>query len=1486
MEMFLGDRISTAPVQHPDEDSEGEVIRVTGSRQVTRQRSKIQHSGQNTSSSLSDDVRKQMKEIKTRNNEENRSKRPPKNGDSHPSKTSSPYLPGKNTIKGGNGGGQQSTKAVNDSRQPLREPPRAKVTSSFNPAKPLLRDKINLGGPQRFPTHLGRAQRQSETIDLTLNPSAGPSRLTFRSSNHEQEPDALDSEPDEPVRTLRIVPSSSRSRSPEKQPSSAQKYTNHCTSSDDDTSGHPPRLSLYTLSKDKGKGKLREDVPYGSSPTKQNGSLSLLMDDHPEEVQDSDGIFQSDLKPRGPDIDEEIEYISPPSKHVLKQTLQQRQSSVINSHMGRQESTSPIKNKSRLQGMKDKNGNLRSEAKPPKLKSAAIKKQVDGTIPSSMPGAFAMKTADVEKAWFAPDQEFKCHSLALTMHSLRIVANIGQEGNFWDVPLKSMKRVSIGNHQARPFLQVDLQINSQYEKASLVAYLNKSGPRINLHNLDVLEPLMLSLCSQKAPVPILTALKDRISQFKCEVELLDQSASNTLQDSCNSQIRDTRTRSRNQMMERSRKVSDAAETGEEAAVSTSRQKAPRKSAPQDDEPLRTRSNTKDKMLDDPSQSKLNFPPRAAASRRSTRNSAVSGNDVPDLEGSDSEQFVPPTKPKPVQNFRGEKSELLFPFPLEGRAGVNVTIGDAQRIETGEFLNDTLLEFGLRHALHNLQEERQKEVHLFNSFFYERLSDRTKKPKTGEEMWPGYESVKKWSKGKDIFDKKFVVVPINEHFHWYLAVIVNPKGILRPKSQKDEEVAQGHGLTTRAVPGDTVTENVSRSTSVDVNTELQVAEPLTTSGRLDSDLDDLDSQHSDPASRHPSPNLFGSHDDRLSNVDPDTTTDDLDCIGDDSTDIIEVDRDLRGVSKGVSGLDLNGEKSHEKDLVGTGGFISTPTLQAIQQQNEQITNLAQKGIADSPAKKRPPLKPDAKIIDSEDTWILTFDSLGGPHRAVSNTLNAWLKYEAKDKKGIDYDPTDAVYWEGRCLTQDNFYDCGLYVVHYAKQFLERPNAVLEVVQRRPPVMSSDDREPWEEDLKKVWREVDTKNLRKEWTGTMLSLAGQYEDNQPPKSAQQDEQETKKDEESLDAIEVDPSQVESIAIIGPSQILSAFAEHPENSIPGAFPRPTPKHPSPSPSPSPSPPLSASPKSPLSASPSIPERPENKSESPITDRGRRLSMDIDPVLSAPTTHGYQSVSPEKVAQSSPDNRLTGSLQHPEPPSIQSMQHGTVRRTISQLDPLHVFKEVKAGPSRRALSPQKSSRGIEHAGGNEDEEARLQDVESLRPPGRQVLGEISVSSVSSLGPVINDTSPIEEIHLTRPSSDTQNRDAHNSSPFSNFGKLAPSVANKIHVSPGGLALDVKRSPSRRRSDSLPISDEEEEELVEDLPPKAKFSPIHTYTKGKGKRANGNKVEPTMPSKKTKVGKSLTANATATGTLERNIKIAQGKEGSSSNEPISIDSD
>ncbi|KAI0647692.1 hypothetical protein C8Q79DRAFT_906682, partial [Trametes meyenii] len=64
------------------------------------------------------------------------------------------------------------------------------------------------------------------------------------------------------------------------------------------------------------------------------------------------------------------------------------------------------------------------------------------------------------------------------------------------------------------------------------------------------------------------------------------------------------------------------------------------------------------------------------------------------------------------------------YPPSGTGAVNITRGDLKRLDSGQYLNDTLIEFGLKVWLNNLRAEQPvlaEQVHVFNSFFYKKLN---------------------------------------------------------------------------------------------------------------------------------------------------------------------------------------------------------------------------------------------------------------------------------------------------------------------------------------------------------------------------------------------------------------------------------------------------------------------------------------------------------------------------------------------------------------------------------------------------------------------------------------------------------------------------------------------------------------------------------------------------------------------------------------------
>ncbi|WWC59349.1 uncharacterized protein I303_101901 [Kwoniella dejecticola CBS 10117] len=901
------------------------------------------------------------------------------------------------------------------------------------------------------------------------------------------------------------------------------------------------------------------------------------------------------------------------------------------------------------------------------------------------------------------------------------------------------------------------------------------------------------------------------------------------------------------------------------------------------------------------------------------------------ESEDDEAPAVISKPKPSASsqFKGDRNDVLFPFPTTGRAEVTITVGDAQRIETGEFLNDTLLEFGLRKVLYELQAETRATTHLFNSFFYERLSDRTKRPEKGQEYWPGYESVRKWSKGINIFEKQFIVVPINEHFHWYLAVIVNPGGMLR------SEHGQG-ASSSAAITQETVVQALAQ---VDAGDASSVDEQLSTrEPRIYADLDELDSEREDaksnkdatspPLSR--SPPLFEISTDRSKSsvalvVEPgDVSMDPLDCIGVDEVTVCQdfpAKEALREVSTGVEKMDINSDNEDEVDLVGEGGPIVTPTLTAMAQQERLIQDASSgKPVASTTqGRKRPP---DAEIAGSDDTWIITFDSLGGPHKTVGTQLTAWLQYEAKDKMKVECDPSEVHYWEGKVPQQDNFYDCGIFVVHYAKQLLQKPQEILKFIQRRSPYSNDHDRADWLKEQKTLWNAEDTISLRTTWEGELHSLAEQYrryKASQPQSPADESQDMDQDDEHPMQDVEERPamvadSQPESIRLLPGANGSSAIPQedHRSLSIPGAFPTHSTHE--------------------VTAQPSVwthnGTRPKWSTTPSEDGRRRRRSstMDMDPNIKP--SRQSSPLSPAPPLDNVPRRSFATSpvKAHHVSPSLRSIDVGVVQKRKNGYESSNVEIEgpitrQRASSSQSPAKPQRTAQGREKA---------LREVEHLRP-NRRILGEKELQSameidepastssswtstaVQALGPepsssetepsfpvsYANATSPFLDLGRGAPGSRShlasdspnqqQSRDISRKLPESVGGADGPQpiqdskhdvfhsiTANRpAHSSPSQMTGRPRLSMGSEHSANLSDEMEEEEEQIEHLPPSASKSNVKSRS-----RATFGQVTP-KPTVKHQYGATSAAKRARMSTGNAQAELPVAKRGKTGNERL-----
>ena len=158
-----------------------------------------------------------------------------------------------------------------------------------------------------------------------------------------------------------------------------------------------------------------------------------------------------------------------------------------------------------------------------------------------------------------------------------------------------------------------------------------------------------------------------------------------------------------------------------------------------------------------------------------------------LDVNQKEECFGNSKPKPDGPV-----ETLFHYQKGAKSGggIPVTTEDRACLAEGTYLNDIIIDFYLKYLYEDvLTEDQRSRTYIFNTFFYKRLTQKQGTKFSPDQM---HGLVKKWTRNVDVFEKDFVVIPVNEHCHWYLVVICFPgrqfvaEDELSEKEEEEEE----------------------------------------------------------------------------------------------------------------------------------------------------------------------------------------------------------------------------------------------------------------------------------------------------------------------------------------------------------------------------------------------------------------------------------------------------------------------------------------------------------------------------------------------------------------------------------------------------------------------------------------------------------------------------------------------------------------------------
>ncbi|XP_074752034.1 sentrin-specific protease 6 isoform X3 [Athene noctua] len=407
--------------------------------------------------------------------------------------------------------------------------------------------------------------------------------------------------------------------------------------------------------------------------------------------------------------------------------------------------------------------------------------------------------------------------------------------------------------------------------------------------------------------------------------------------------------------------------------------------------------------------------------------------------------------EPHTVFIGPIEKLIVYPPPPAKGGISVTNEDLHCLNEGEFLNDVIIDFYLKYlVLEKLKKEDADRIHVFSSFFYKRLNQRERRniheTSNLSIQQRRHGRVKTWTRHVDIFEKDFIFVPLNEAAHWFLAVICFP-GLEKPKyepnphyhenatAQIKSSSSDGESNTPSPLPNELDAQNSpSKSTAkktltkkyntalIDPNTETEDSESsccIRSPCRGKSSFKKLNQIDNDVEE----PNTVESACHKLDHRTPDENG-----IQGEFTTASQSMDGLHKIRLNYSEDSADGSKLNEDELIDFS-----------EDQDNQEDSSDDGGLVDDNCNSEMGqwhLKPTI----CKQPCILLMDSLRGPSRSnVVKTLREYLEVEWEVRKGNRRSFSKDVMKGSnpKVPQQNNFSDCGVYILQYVESFFENP-----------------------------------------------------------------------------------------------------------------------------------------------------------------------------------------------------------------------------------------------------------------------------------------------------------------------------------------------------------------------------------------------------------------------------------------------------------------
>ncbi|XP_058590488.1 sentrin-specific protease 6 isoform X4 [Neofelis nebulosa] len=352
------------------------------------------------------------------------------------------------------------------------------------------------------------------------------------------------------------------------------------------------------------------------------------------------------------------------------------------------------------------------------------------------------------------------------------------------------------------------------------------------------------------------------------------------------------------------------------------------------------------------------------------------------------------------------------------------------------------------VLEKLKKEEADRIHIFSSFFYKRLNQRERRnlheTTNLSIQQKRHGRVKTWTRHVDIFEKDFIFVPLNEAAHWFLAVVCFP-GLEKPKYEPNPHYHENTVMQKCSTVEDSCISSPSASEmdSSQNSSAKPVIKKMLNKKHCIAGIDSsAEQEESDPHSRR----NIGSMKCSLKKINHTASENEEPNKGESTcqkvVDRIKSENGLQNEylnsmhhTDGLSKIRLN----YSDESAEGSKMLEDELIDFSEDQDNQDDSSDDGFLADDNCNSEIGqwhLKPTI----CKQPCILLMDSLRGPSRSnVVKILREYLEVEWEVKKGSKRSFSKDVMKGSnpKVPQQNNFSDCGVYVLQYVESFFENP-----------------------------------------------------------------------------------------------------------------------------------------------------------------------------------------------------------------------------------------------------------------------------------------------------------------------------------------------------------------------------------------------------------------------------------------------------------------